>query len=104
MNAYMYAQEYLLYLQQNTTTLRIGMQHSSFSTDTHSKSNSYSLSLVFHHWVIQEVTKINSRPFLDHLRMFSAKEPADVSEEEPSCGVVWIGLGLRVLVVNPVVS
>ncbi len=41
-------------------------------------------------------------PFL-HIGVFAHKQPADVSEEEPALGIVWIGLRLRVFVVHTMV-
>lgn len=52
----------------------------------------------------QQVAEVQLAPFLDDVGVFAHQQPADVSEEEAPHGVVGVGVRLRILVVDPVVS
>ena len=57
-----------------------------------------------HHRILFQIGQVDCATFFDHRRMFGAHEPAHVGEEESPFGVVWIGIGLRVLVMDSVVT
>lgn len=62
------------------------------------------LPLKHNNFVRLQVVEFELAPFLDDVGVFAHQQPADVREEEAPHGVVRVGLRLRVLVVNPVVS
>lgn len=51
-----------------------------------------------------QVTDLQLASLLDDVRMFTDQQPADVSKEKPSHGVVRVGVRLRVLVVNAMIT
>ena len=55
-------------------------------------------------WILFQVTHVHSLSLLYNIWMFAAQKPTDVREEEASFGVMWVGVGLRVLVVHPMVT
>jgi len=52
----------------------------------------------------REVSHINAFAILDDVRMLLAHQPAHVGEEEAATGIVWIRVGIRILVMDPMVS
>lgn len=57
-----------------------------------------------HNWVGNQVAQVNLFAFLLDVRVLARQEPAYVGEEETALGVVRIGVGFAVLVVDSVVA
>src|SRR5699024_8069391 len=57
-----------------------------------------------HHRVLQQVAEVDCVALFNHLRVLFAHEPAHVSKEKSTVGVVWIGVCLRVLVMHSMVT
>lgn len=64
----------------------------------------YSLLMELNDGIGQDVAHIDSSALLQHFGMLLQHQPADVGEEEAAIGVVRIGIGLRVFVVDSVVA
>lgn len=54
----------------------------------------YILPLEHDNFVSLQVTELQLLPLLNDVRVFTHQEPTDVGEEEPSDGVVGVGIGL----------
>lgn len=70
---------------------------------TQRKTNICSPPLEHHHGVGLQVGQVQLLAFFDYVGMLAHQQPADVGEEEPSRGVVGVGVSLRELVVDAVV-
>jgi hypothetical protein len=60
--------------------------------------------LPHHHPVIFQIAHVDAFAFVDHIWMLANHYPAHVGEEEASVDVVRVGICVRELVVDPVVS
>lgn len=64
----------------------------------------FSLSLELQDRIALDVTHIDFRTELLHVRMLLAQQPAHVSEEEAALDVMWIGVCVAKFVVNSMVA
>lgn len=55
------------------------------------------------YWVIVEIRQVQRFALDLDIGMFLHQQPADMSKEKASLGVVWVSISLRELVVGPVI-
>lgn len=60
--------------------------------------------LEFENWIRVQIGNVDAFPFSFDLGMFTAQQPAHVTEEEAPFGVVRVGVGFAVFVVDSVVA
>jgi hypothetical protein len=71
----------------------------------HVKSEPWIELLLEHdHRILVQIAKIQFLPSPNHLGVFLDVQPTHVCEEEPSRGVVWVGMRLGILVVDAMVA
>merc|ERR1719431_203935 len=62
------------------------------------------LPLKYQQRALVQIAEIYLPPFLLHLRVFSTEQPANVRKEKAPVRIVGIGVGLRILMMNPMIS
>lgn len=55
-------------------------------------------------WILQDIRHVDLTTATQNFRMLEHHKPAHVGEEESTVGIVRIGIRLRVLVVDPMVT
>lgn len=60
--------------------------------------------MVVENGIVLQIGHVDSLSFFFDLRMLTAQKPADVSKEESSSGIMWIGIGFAEFVMNSMVS
>lgn len=62
------------------------------------------LLLDHHKWISDAITHINCTAFLINFWPFGYHKPAHVRKEESTSRIVWIGMAVLILVMDPVKS